>query len=235
MKKKIITFALVATMIFNVALASSNSRAVTPVLSIQGQADALIASVDKTALMADAVENVVDPSVPASVRSSISANADFVPAGASARSAIQLDVNSTVQKIGEIVDENGNISNMYVAVAAVEPKMDENFEMQYGIRAWSHVYWIDNYGSNNQLHSVWALWRPDGKEVDNRQVRYGTSNMFGTSWYDNGPTIKYPTSDSAEYKDSSYSGLTLRCETKVDVLGSGGGTVYCNVISKNAT
>lgn len=229
MKKTIMATILVATMILGAPSAFANVSAFNEARSIQLQADALIATVDKNSLMVDAMENVIDYSVPISVRESIVASADFKPMVGIAQDAIEIEVNSTVQKVGEIVRENGDISNMYVTAVAAEPKEDWAYKGQYGIKAWAYVYWIDNQGENNELYAAAAEWLPQDEVVDNRQVRYGTSDITGSFWVD-GPTVQYPTDNYRKYIDPrTYSGLTLRCQTKIDVVNVG--TVTCNVTS----
>lgn len=117
MKKTITATILIATMIFSVHSAYATVSVVNETRSIQLQADSLIAAIDQNPLMLDAMDNVIDYSVPLSVRESIVATADFSPMVGVAQDAIQLEVNSTVQKVGEIVRKNGDISNVYVAVA----------------------------------------------------------------------------------------------------------------------
>lgn len=99
-------------------------------------------------------------------------------------------------------------------------------------KRWKNIpynYQIDNQGANNKLYAAEALWDPKDKVVDNRQVRYGTSDITGKFWKD-GPTVKYPTNNNTKYVDpKTYSGLTLRCQTKIDVVNVG--TVTCNVTS----
>lgn len=226
-KKTITVVIFVVTMILGAPAASANVSAVNEAKSIQLQADSLIAAVDEDSLMLNAMENVIDYSVPLSVRESIVASADFSPIAGVAQDAIKLEVNSTVQKVGEIVGQNGDIANMYVAaVAAAEVKEDWRYRGQHGIKAWAYVYWIDNPGTNNKLYAAGADWDPQGKAVNNRQVRYGTTDVAWLLWL-NGPTVKYPTKNYAYYLDSSYSGLTLRCQTKINVVNIG--TVTCNV------
>lgn len=229
MKKTIMATILVATMILGAPSAFANVSAVNEARSIQLQADSLIASVDKDSLMLDAMENAIDYSVPISIRESIVASADFSPMPGVAQDAIELEVNSTVQKIGEIVCKNGDISNMYVAAVATEPKEDWAYTGQHEIKAWAYVYWIDNQGANNELYAAAAEWLTLDVVVNNRQVRYGTSDIAGLFWIDS-PTVKYPTDNYRKYIDPrTYSGLTLRCQTKIDVVNVG--TVTCNVIS----
>ena len=229
MKKTMMAMVMTVIMILSTTTVYANVSTINEAMSIKIQADSLIASIDESSLMLDAVENVVDYSVPLSIRESIVTSAKFTPLAGVDKDEIELEVNSTVQKIGEIVNKNGNISNMYVAVvAASETKEDWDYTKKHGIEAWAYVYWIDNLGTNNQLSAAGAKWKPKDKIVNNRQVKYGTSDPTGLFWL-SGPTVKYTTENDYYIEDSSYSGLTLRCETKIDVVNMG--TVTCNVTS----
>lgn len=228
MKKTIISVILVSVMILGAPSAFANVGANEETRSIQLQANSLISKVDENALMLDALNNVVDYSVPLSIRESIVANANFIPLAGVEQDAIELEVSSTVQKVGEINCKNGDIANIYVTAVAAESKVDQSHVKKHGVDAWALVYWIDNFGANNELVGAAAYWETNGKFVENRQVRYGTSDIAGLFWL-NGPTVKYTTEDNPYYEDSSYSGLTLRCETRIDVVNVG--TVICNAIS----
>lgn len=203
--------------------------------SIEHQASLLIAAVDNNALMQDAMENVIDYAVPLSIRESVIARAYFTPTEISraAQEPEELETNSTVQKIGEIVKPNGELANMYVAAVATEVKVDQGFTNNHGIKAWAYVYWIDNPGADNELHAAGASWETSNIEVSNRKVSYGVSDLLNFLWYD-GPTAKYPTSNSAYYEDpGSYIGNVLRCETRINVVGKG--YVTCNVTNNLLT
>lgn len=237
MKKRIIALFLV--MMFAFASMSTYAMALTYAIadeniSIRTQADTLIVSVDETALLEAALSNQVDYSVPADIRESIVAEASFQPVNGVEQSEIELEVTSTVKKLGEIARNDGSSSNLYVAVAAAtEEKQDSQYVGQHGIKAWAIVYWIDNLGTNNELYGAAGKWDPKDKVVENRQVSYGTTDIFWLLWLD-GPTVKYPTDNWAYYKDpSSYTGYVLRCQTKIDVVNVG--TVTCNVASRIVT
>lgn len=237
MKKRIIALFLV--MMFAFASMSTYAMALTYAIadeniSIRTRADTLIASVDETALLEAALSNQVDYSVPADIRESIVAEASFQPVNGVEQSEVELEVTSTVKKLGEIARNDGSSSNLYVAVAAAtEEKQDSQYVGQHGIKAWAIVYWIDNLGMNNELYGAAGKWDPKDKVVENRQVSYGTTDIFWLLWLD-GPTVKYPTDNWAYYKDpSSYTGYVLRCQTKIDVVNVG--TVTCNVASRIVT
>lgn len=204
---------------------------------IQQQAGDLIDQIDQDSLMQDALDNVVDTSVPSTIRDSVFANASLTPFEKTESRAtdnysvndnidneIELEVNKTVQKVGEVQDTDGEILNVYAAAAATEVKEDSNYGSKNGVKAWAYVYWIDNFGINNQLEGAAALWQPGSTVVDNREVSFGTSTPNGLKWL-SGPTTWYPTIDSIKYLDNSYTGLTLQCKTKIDIVNVGTLTV----------
>lgn len=233
MKKTIMAVILMATTILGALPTYANVSTINEARSIQFQADSLIDAVDENTLMLDAMKNVIDDSVPLSVRESIVASADFSPMVGVTRDKMELEVNSTVQKVGEIIDKNGDIANMYVAaVATSDPKETWHTKDQHGIKAWAMVYWIDNLGTNNQLYAAGANWDPKGKAVKNREMRYGKTDPIGLTWIGES-TYKYPTVNDPYYLDSSYSGLAFRCQAKIEVVNVG--TVTCSVVSSVAS
>lgn len=232
MKKTFFALLLCISMLVgSVPVYANNSYAVAAneAAFVRYQADALIAQLDAESLCADAVAGTVDYSVPLSIRESVVASAQFTPLSGVAQDAVDLKVTSTVKKVGEITRSNGETSNLYVSVAAASQKikLDEEYESKHGIKAWAAVYWIDNPGSENELHAAGGRWDPQDKAVSNRELRYGTTDILVATWVD-GPTERYPTSNEVYYEDPGrYIGLTLRCQTKIDVAQLG--TVTCNV------
>lgn len=237
MIKRVIAISLIMLLTFsgtNTYAMADTSINTTESVSIRRQADALISTIDENSLLEAALANEVDYSVPLEIRNSVIADASFQPLNGVDENEIELNVTSTVRKVGEVIRDNGTPSNLYVAVAAAtEVKVDDQFAGQHGIKAWAYVYWIDNPGMDNELYAAAGSWDPQGKVVSNRQVRYGTTDIFWLLWLD-GPTVKYPTSDWAYYEDPSvYTGYVLRCQTKIDVVNIG--TVTCNVASRIVT
>lgn len=146
--------------------------------------------------------------------------------------AIKLKMGSTVKKIGEVFNKNGEKANMYVAVvtATEDPKMDYNQKTKYGVEATAYVYWIDNYGTENQLYAVKGYWETNDVEVTNRRITYGACNLLG--WTDT-PTTEFADSNSKKIYNSSYTGFMLKCETRIDVVNLG--TVTCIATSSALT
>ena len=230
MKKNITIFTLICIILVGSIPVYASNVHIDEDTALRTQADALIAQVDVEALFTDALAGVVDYSVPLSIRENISASAEFTPVKGVSKNEIEFEVSSTVKKVGEVTQKNGQTANMYVAVAtATQVKDDMAYTSQHGIKAWAYISWIDVFGVNNELYSASGHWDTQDKVVRNRELRYGTSDILGLTW-SKGPTVKYPTGDWARYEDpASYVGFTLRCQTKIEVVNIG--TVTCNVTS----
>lgn len=226
MKKPVMVVFLITTLILGTSLVYADMN--IEAKSIQLQTDSLLAAVDVNSLHAAAMENAVDPSVPHAIRESISIEADFCPLDGVEQDAIDLEVNSTVQKVGEIVLRNGEKVNLYVAAVAATEKTEIDYKSKHGIKAWAYLWWIDNFGPSNELVGAGASWEPGSVEVKDREIRFGTSDILGLTW-SSGPTLKTTTKNDAYYSSPTYVGLTLRVQTKINVVNLG--TVTCNVIS----
>lgn len=233
MKKTIIAFILIATIILTASVTSAHAYTVEEARSIQLQADSLIAAIDENSLILDAMENVIDTSVPLSIRESIIASADFSPAVGVAQDAIELEVNSTVQKVGEINLKSGETANMYVAATVAEIKEDYGSSSLGGVSAVAYVYWIDNPGTENELVAAAGSWNnPNSRELSNRKVRYGVADPLLIAFIKASP-YKYPTTNYAYYSASGFIGLTLCCMTWVDIEDYG--TLHAKVGSSILT
>lgn len=191
---------------------------------IKIQAEAIIDKVDESALMLDAMENVIDESVPISVREQIEACVEFIPADGDIQDAVDIDVNYTVQKVGEVM-HNGESLNMYVAAATTETKEDSAWWQESGVWIRVCVYWIDNLGPSNQLVSAEAWWDPGDVAVKNRKVQYGVVDLTGTIMLD--CTTDYPTENHACYENLNYVALCVGCKASIEVINVG--TVSCSV------
>ncbi|WNX83500.1 hypothetical protein RWV98_12900 [Agathobaculum sp. NTUH-O15-33] len=227
-KRSFTALVLSAALLLGVPYASASDSSVDNVnhatSSVQLQADALIASIDDEVLKEAALNNAVDASVPISIRESVGADATFIPFSRSGQDAVEVEVNSTVQKLGEIVCEDGGIANMYVSAAAATVKEDYEHWYLRDVHAWSFVYWIDNPGDNNQLHSVRGSWSTGGMAVENRVLEYGNSHVGGLGWIGYVSRVRVSEDDSTLY-DNSYTGLTFRCDASIDVVNIGTLTV----------
>ena len=233
MKRSLSVIALAIAMVFSTPAAYAYNGEASAARSIKRQADTLIAAVDENALMADAMANVVDDSVPSSIRERIGASAEFISADTAYNDEIEVEVNSTVQKVGEIDCGDGDTANLYVAVAAAELKTDSYFNNKQGAKAGTYVYWFDHEGTDNELYAIRALW--DTSECPyatyDKVVKYGVSEPFGVAWLD-GPTFVYLADSIEDYYllcREEYYGLTLRCQSEMEV-GSYG-TLICSVTS----
>lgn len=231
--KKIISFFVVVVLVFSLSVpAFAASVTQSEDLYIKQQVTALISAVDEVQLKNDALANVIDYSVPAEIRNSVAAQASFQPfasEGKEPAKEIPLDVTKTVQKVGTVYRRTGEELNLYVAVAAVSPKEDWDWEFAHGIKSWAFIYWIDHQGMNNELYGAAGQWDPQGKVIDNRQVWWGQTDIFFLNWV-NGVTVGFPIDDYEYFEDPGhYFGFVLGCQTRVDVVNLG--TVKCSVTS----
>lgn len=225
MKKSITALILILTMVFSTATAFANSSdADMEDMSIKLQVAAMIASVDMDLLLSNASEGVIDYTVPIEVRESIVGSVDIVPISSTSKAAIEYEMNTTIQKVGEIV-VNDDIATLYVAATGV--KIDERSNSgTSSIWAWASVYWIDNFGVDNEFVGAQGTWSPGNTVISGRSVRYGKTDILGIGWSDD--TTKYPT-DNVAYYDSGLIGLTFKCQAKVTVVNIGTVTVtVCN-------
>ena len=173
MKRSLSVIALAIAMVFSTPAAYAYNGEASAALSIKRQADTLIAAVDENALMADAMANVVDDSVPSSIRERIGASAEFISADTAYNDEIEVEVNSTVQKVGEIDCGDGDTANLYVAVAAAELKTDSAANMKLGANAWTYVYWFDHEGPENEPTFLYLADSIDDYYLLCREEYYG--------------------------------------------------------------
>lgn len=200
---------------------------------IKQQVDTLIENVDINKLIDDSIAGNVDYSVPLSIRENIFADAELLLKDGVSEKDVNVDVNSTVQKVGEVYQKNGEKSNLYVAVAAADVKVDYDWEDKSGVRAYASVYWIDHPGPENELYAVSGEWEPNGKVLENRKIHYGTSDPAWNMWII-GPKTITTEEDYYYYEvNATYIGLTLRCQTEAEIVNVG--TIKCNVGSRIVT
>ena len=123
--KRIMSLILVLIMIF-VCVPSALELEKTQ--SPQRQIEAAIRSIDEAELRRDALNNVVDPTVPESVRNSFKVIAELNVEEPTYENPYEIvEVYSTVKRVGEIDCGNGKTGPMYVATSAVEVKEDNGF------------------------------------------------------------------------------------------------------------
>ncbi len=238
MKRSLSVIALAIAMVFSTPAAYAYNGEASAALSIKRQADTLIAAVDENALMADAMANVVDDSVPSSIRERIGASAEFISADTAYNDEIEVEVNSTVQKVGEIDCGDGDTANLYVAVAAAELKTDSAANMKLGANAWTYVYWFDHEGPENELYAIKARWDTSDcpYAVYDKVVKYGVVDpVVATLWLD-GPTFLYLADSIDDYYllcREEYYGLTFKCVSEVEIGNYG--TLVCVAYSLYTT
>jgi len=218
MRNKVISLFLGLVMFFGCGTtAFALEKPQTP----QRQIEAAILSIDETALKRDALNNVVDLSVPASVRNSFRVETEITVDDPSYENPYEIgEVYSTVKNVGEIDYGNGNSGTMYVATAAVEIKEDNGYGVNLGAKVWSTVYWIDNPGANNELYAVDATWDTSNcdYETHSRIMRYGTV-VLGTRVFSSSTTVSVPNSTTYEYIDchGEYTGFSFACMSQMHV------------------
>lgn len=234
MKKRIVSFVLVFLVALNAQTAfASAPQAEAPLQKdqVQRQIDALMLTVDKDTLIRDAKNNVIDASVPRTIRDQLSFGAELEFKDDTFNDRFSVDVNSTVQKVGDIICEDGETATLYVAATTSEIKEDSGAATELGVRAWTTVYWIDNQGVNNELSAVAAGWDTSDcrYETSNKMVTYGTTiptgllfDVYTIRYLDNGVTDYYATCG-----DGEFVGFTLACKSRIEIDGPYGATLNC--------
>lgn len=211
-----------------------SEKAISDEQYVMLQANRLMNSVNMDTLKEATENNIIDYSIPASIRDGIGANAEFIPVSGTSEDTLTMDVNSTVRKIGEVKNKAGKASNMYVTASVVSATVKENWDpkFQYDIKAWAFVYWIDNFGPNNELVAAAASWETGNVAVNSRTVTYGVSDAAALIWKES--TTKSTSLNDVYYEsDEGYVGYTLRCQSSINVVNKG--TVICNTFSRITT
>lgn len=187
----------------------------------QRQFKAAILSVDKEALKRDALNNVVDISVPESVRDSVYFGAEITVDDPAYENMYEIgEIYSTVQKVSEIDYGDGKVGTVYVATTATEIKSDYGFGDNLGAKAWTTVYWIDNLGVDNELYAVEASWDTSNctYETGNKFIEYGTV-LLGSRVFLDSTVVSVADSETSQYIDcqGEYSGFSFGCMSQMDV------------------
>ena len=202
--------------------------------AIQTQADALIKSHDNEALKLAARENFVDYSVPKSIRDGFSFSSEISADDPTLASMYDVDVSGTIQRVGEINCGNGKTATMYVAAATSGLKTEYGSGSLLGARAYVTLWWIDHYGTDNELYAAQATWDTDSTSYDygNKMMRYGTSDPTGMLFW-NYDTVNLDNYVDGHYvlcEEGEFVGFTLACMSKMDI-GPGGLDITCRAIS----
>lgn len=181
----------------------------------------ILSSIDEESLMLDAMNNVVDDEVPQSIKDGVIVDSIFTPVNGVSQDDVEITVNTTLQKVGEVRSRSGVTSNVYVAAAEFEVKEDVHMSSKSGVKAWAFIYWVDNQGIENELYAAAAQWDPGDYAISDRVVEYGVCDLTGLSWND-GPTTKYPTDNYPQYFDyGKYTGFKFKCQTEVNIVNIG--------------
>lgn len=188
---------------------------------LQQQVESAIQSIDEVELRRDTLNNVVDYSVPASIRNNFRVEAELTVDDPTYENPYEIgDVYSTVKRVGEIDYGNGETGTMYVASAAVDVNIDGGFGSNLGAKVWSTVYWIDNFGINNELYAVSAEWDASGTTyaTSDKIIRYGPVALGSRIFLDS--TIEdVPYSETYKYIDcyGEYTGFSFACMAQMRV------------------
>lgn len=166
---------------------------------------------------------MIDERVEMEMSPNLTAIIDFTPAGGVEE--IDFEVHSTIQKVGEFRNENGEQSILYVtAVVATDPKMDNGYNEKHGVEAYIYLYWIDNLGINNELYSVSVSWNTHGKAVSDRKAKYGVMN-FTTLFFEASTDVSISGASYYKVVHGEYTGFVLGCTSSIYVTNLG--TVTC--------
>lgn len=216
--KRIMSLILVLIMIF---VCGPSALALEKTQSPQRQIEAAIRSIDESELRRDALNNVVDPTVPESVRNSFKVIAELNVEDPTYENPYEIgEVYSTVKRVGEIDCGNGKTGTMYVATSAVEVKEDNGFGSNLGAKVWSSVYWIDNLGVDNELYAVDATWDASNSnyETGEKTIRYGKVALSTMVFLDS-TLVEVPDSvtDKYIYCHGEYTGYSFACKAQMRV------------------
>lgn len=187
----------------------------------QQQIEAAILSIDEVALQRDALNNVVDRSVPASIRDGFHFESEITVDDPTYENPFEIgEVYSTVQRVGEINYANGEVGVMYVATAATEIKEDYGYGSKLGAKAWTTVYWIDNLGTTNELYAVDATWDTSNcsYQTSNKIIQYGKV-VLSTGVFTSSTTVEVADSVTSKYINchGEYTGLSFACMSQINV------------------
>ncbi|MBU5314549.1 hypothetical protein KQI38_21225 [Tissierella carlieri] len=173
----------------------------------------LISSIDIDRELDNAINGVIDNEVPKEIIDQIKIEGDFI----SEESLIgsfstlpsetpEIETGYTVKKLGEIDGES-----VYSMTAYARPKEIEDKATKLGVTALVGLVWIDNFGMDNELESVFYGWKPTGdSEVSNRELRIYVDNT-------NRDGIRYPRSNDFTHFSYYRKGFRFSATTTADV------------------
>ena len=173
----------------------------------------LISSIDFERELDNAINGVIDNEVPKEIIDQIKIEGDFISEESLIKNSstlpsetLEIETGYTVKKLGEI-----NGESVYSMTAYGKTKEIEDKATKLGVTALVGLVWIDNFGPNNELESVFYGWKPTGNStVSNRELRILIDNA-------NKDGIIYPKSN--DYNHFSYyrEGYGFSASTTADV------------------
>lgn len=179
---------------------------------IQMQEDILISSINISEEINNALNGVIDESIPHDVLNQIDVGVQVIPKNSLAKSLnnaeSDFDVHYTVKNVGDIYDGN-TVGTMYSATVYAAQKESSGNNTEGGVNSYITIIWIDNLGLNNELKGVYGGWTPNGKTLSNRSVVW---------WVDESSSSesRFPSGNSYSYS-MSRKGSTFYANSWVDV------------------
>lgn len=195
---------------------------------IKVQEDILISNINIAEEIDNALNGVIDESIPHDVLNQIDVGVQVVPKNSLGKNLTNaendFDVYYTVKNVGDIYDGD-TVGTMYSATVYATQKESTGNSTEGGVNSYITIVWIDNLGLNNVLKGVYGGWTPNGKTLSNRSVvwwvdessssesRFPSGNSYSYSMSRNGSTFyanswvdvaNYPYSVSAYVKTSIF-------------------------------
>ena len=183
----------------------------------------LISELDISNEINKAQNGLIDENVPDDVIASIIAG--------SADESVE--VVYTVTKLGTLsgntsTQSTNNEDRTLYAVTASTVKGTRGDATEDNVECWVTIYWIDNWGMENEIVEVDGGWISNGRTLSHRQVHYGVVDLKG-AFLDGLSEFHNPTEDEFRYFPSKQLiGLSLRAYTWVESAGYSG-SIYCGV------
>lgn len=197
LKKKVVPLLMILVML----LLTTNSFAQgNGVSHYEMQKEKLISTIDILEEMDNAINGIIDQSVPENILDNIDFGVNITPGKIVYDNLDTINPNNnfnmshTVKKIGDIVYENDNIGTMYSLTVLATQKESSNEESEAGIVSYITLIWIDNLGTKNELIGVYGGWTPNSKILSDRQVHWGVDGNWSGSGYPSRNTFYYTTS-----------------------------------------
>lgn len=170
--KKITSFILIFVILCNLVLMASASTANTADSSATA-INAIIAEHNVQQDIANALNGITSTNVSQDVLDRIDVGCENE----------DVEVFYTVSNLGSVATTSNTRSatdtgrNLYSVTTAVKGTRGETTE-DY-VYCWMVMYWIDNWGTSNEIVSVEGGWNGNGRTLSGRQVWFGISDIKG--------------------------------------------------------